>query len=433
MSVVRPFRALRYAPRFGSDLSALITPPYDVISPERRAAYAARHPNNIVHLDLPGGGEAPAGEALDPYRRASDLLRMWRRQEVLVRDDRPALHVCTQTYRDPAGRSRTRRGFFARLQLEPLEAGTIIPHEKTLERPRADRTSLLRSTRTHLSAVFLLHPDPGGKVSRLIGEAASAPPLTTARDDEGTESRLVRLADEERIGPIVEALGAGWALIADGHHRYESALAYRDERRAAGTADAESILACFCSLEDPGLSIFPIHRLVYALPRFDPAAFRARLTEHWSLEPVGDLTAAETALERGRGRPGTFAFLFAGEEGATIVRWKEGAGLDCPGMTAVPEPLRRLDVILLHRLVLEGLLDITPEAQVRQENLDYAKDAGELERRVRSGAAQIGILMNPTRIEQVIEVSRAGLRLPQKSTYFYPKILTGLVLDPLDT
>jgi len=431
LSVIRPFRALRYASRLGSDLSGLITPPYDVIPPERRAVYAARHPNNIVHLDSPGSAEAREGGAPDPYLQASDLLQTWRRQAVLVLDDKPALHVCTQTFRDPAGGSRTRSGFFARLQLETLGAGTIIPHEKTLERPRADRTNLLRGTRTHLSAVFLLHSDPGGKVSRLIGEAASAgPPLVTARDDEGTESRLVPLEDEDRIGSIVAALGAGWALIADGHHRYESALAYRDERRSAGAADAESILAYLCSLEDPGLSIFPIHRLVHALPRFDPAGFRARLAEHWHIEPVGDLPAAQSALERGRGRPGQFAFLFAGQDGATLVRWKEGSGLD--RMSAVPEPLRRLDVILLHHLILEGLLEITPEAQARQEHLDYAKDARELERRVRSGAAQIGILMNPTRIGQVLEVSRAGLRLPQKSTYFYPKILTGLVLDPLD-
>ncbi len=432
MSVVRPFRALRYAPRFGGDLSSLTAPPYDVISPERRAALAARHPNNIVHLDLPGGGARGEG-ASDPYVRASELLNGWRRQEVLVRDDRPALHVCTQTYVDPAGRSRRRRGFFARLQLEPLGTGTILPHEKTLERPRTDRTSLLRTTRTHLSAVFLLHADPGGAVARLLEEVAAAAPCITAHDDEGTESRLVRLADEGRIRPIVEALGAAWALIADGHHRYESALAYRDERRAAGAADAETILAYFCSLEDPGLSIFPIHRLVRALPDFDPGAFRARLAAHWDVEQVGDLAAAAAALESGRDQPGVFACVFSGTNGATMLRWKEGAGLDRPGMTSVPEPLRRLDVILLHRLILEELLGITPEAQARQDNLDYVKDVREMEKRVRSGAAQLGILMNPTRIDQVIEVSRAGLRLPQKSTYFYPKILTGLVLDPLDS
>ena len=427
MPTISPFRALCYAPGLRPGLDRLVAPPYDVIPDERRARLAARHANNVVHLDLP---RPPAGD--DPYAWSARLLREWIRDGVLAREERPAFYACEQRYRAPSGEERTRRGFFARLRLEPLDGGVVIPHERTLDRPRADRQRLLAATGTHLSPVFLLHPDPGGAVSSLMRETAGQEPFMEARDDEGTASRVWRIDDPERTAFLVDRLADRWALIADGHHRYESALAYREERRAAGHDDARDLLVFLCSLEDEGLSIFPIHRLVHSLPAPGAERLPGRLRGDFRLEPVADEAALRRGLQARLGRPGVFGVgLRAGRE-LYLAEWIEGAGLEREAMAGIPEPLRRLDVILLHRLVLEGILGITAEDQARQTNLDYAKDDREWAARLRQGGAEVGFLMNPTRMEQVIEVTRKGLRLPQKSTYFHPKVLTGLVFDPVD-
>jgi len=426
MPDIAPFRALTYAPGLRPDLDRLVAPPYDVLSEEQRARLAAGHENSIVHVDLP---RSPAGD--DPYGAAAHRLKAWIRDGILVRDAEPAIYLCEQRYRRPSGGEATRRGFFARLTLEPFGAGSVIPHERTLDEPRADRTRLLAATRVHLSAVFLLHPDPGGEVARMVGAAMEGDVFEQARDDDGTVSRVARVGDRERIDFLTRRLRQEWALIADGHHRYESALAYRDERRARGLRDAEHVLAFFCSLRDQGLAIYPIHRLVHSIPGFDPSRFLERLAPLFRITRAATRDDLEKALAAKSGLSGVFGLALAGD-GLWLAEWKEGEGLARPEFAGTPEPLRRLDVILLHRLVLEGVLGVTPEAQARQSNLDYVKDARQVYERVADGRAQIGIRMNPTPIEQVVEVTRGGLRLPQKSTYFFPKVLTGLVLDPFD-
>ena len=427
VSLVSPFRALRFASRLRQNLDLLVAPPYDVIAPRERERLASRHPNNVVHLDLP---RADPGD--DPYRTAERLLQKWIQEGILVRDDRPAFYACEQRYGSPGVGPCVRRGLFARLRLEPYEAGVVIPHERTFEKPRADRQRLLAATRTHLSAVFLLHPDPGGEVARMLAEASAPGPAEEARDDEGTVSRLVRIEADEKVAFVRERLRECWALIADGHHRYESALAYREECRATGRDDSGHLLAFLCSLEDPGLKIVPIHRLLHSLPAFDAERFRERLAPTFRLTRVEGEEALRSQVRERSGRPGIFGLIVPKESAFWLAEWREGAGLDGPALAAVPEPLRVLDVILLHALVLQEVLGITPEAQSRQTNLDYVKEERELFERVRRGGVDVGVLMNATRIQQVVEVTRRGLRLPPKSTYFFPKVLSGLVLDPLD-
>lgn len=420
---VRPFRGLRFAPDEGAGIDRRIAPPYDVISPEQRARLAS-HPHNIVHLDLPE--EAPGTDA---HAGAALRLATWIRDGVLLRDPRPAFYLCEQEYAGAEGTLR-RRGLFARLALEPYEAGVVIPHERTLERPRADRHRLLEATRAHLSAVFMLHPDPGAAVSRLIAERMAADPILAARDGEGTALRLVRVEEANAVEQLESLLSGQWAIIADGHHRYESALEYREARRAQGARDAEHVLAFLCSLEDEGLSILPIHRLVHSLPKFDPETARRSLSAYFDLRRVAGSKALGAAMRAEGRHPGVFGLAFGAGGGAFLARWKEGAGFDRPGLRAIPDPLRRLDVVLLHRLVLEEVLGIDSEAQARQSHLEYVKDEAQL-LKVAEGA-QLGVLLNPTPMEQVVAVGRAGLRLPQKTTYFYPKVPSGLVIDPLD-
>jgi len=426
MPAVLPFRALTYAPRLRPILDRLVAPPYDVLTEEQRARLLARHDENVVHVDLP---RPSAGD--EPYAGAARLLYQWIHDEVLVRDTQAALYVCEQSYSPPSGGVATRRGFFARLTLEPFGSGSILPHERTLEGPRVDRGRLLAASRTHLSAVFLLHSDPGGDVSGTVAKAMGGETFLQARDDDGTLSRVVRVGDRERVEFITRRLRDQWALIADGHHRYESALAYRDERRARGLRDAEHVLAFLCSLEDSGLAIYPIHRLVHSLPGFDEAGFRARLAPLFRLERVRTADELRVKVSSRSAHPGVFGLVLP-DDSYWLLEWSEGEGLGRKELAPIPEPLRRLDVVLLHHLLLEGILGITPEAQARQAHLEYVKDQGAVFESVAMGRAQIGVLMNSTRIQQVIEVTRAGLRLPQKSTYFFPKVLTGLVFDPLD-
>jgi uncharacterized protein (DUF1015 family) len=425
--VIEPFRALCYAPRLRRDLSSLIAPPYDVIPEEQRDRFASSHPNNMVHLDLP---REQAGD--DRYGAAARRLQAWVHDRILIRDEKPAVYPCEQRFRTSAGDEWTRRGFFARLHLEAFDSDVVFPHERTLVEPRSDRESLLVATRTHLSAVFLLHPDPGGTVSRVLEEALGGETFAEARDAEGTLNRVVRVEEGEITRALQDRLRDQWALIADGHHRYEASLKYRDERRSGGRRDAETLLAYFCGLEDPGLRIFPIHRLVHSIEGLTPERFRERLSNLFNLRRVGGVDELRTAVASGRSRPGVFGILFRGESGGWVAEWKDGSGLDRPPLASVPPALRQLDVILLHRLILEDLLGITPEAQAQGAHLDYVKDENRLLRRMDESSTQIGFLLNPTRMEQVVEVTRQGLRLPQKTTYFHPKVQTGLVLSPLD-
>jgi uncharacterized protein (DUF1015 family) len=421
MSRIAPFRALRFAPGPDDALARRLAPPYDVIAPERRRALAA-DPHNIVHLDLP---EGPADRV---YADAARRLEAWRRDGTLTLDPAPAFHLAEQSFTDASGAARRRRGFFARLRLEPLEGGSVLPHERTLEAPRRDREQLLAATRTHLSAVFLLHEDAGGEAARLLAAAATAPPEGALADPDGCGLRLWRIGDRATIDRLTTIAAMGWTLIADGHHRYESALAYSEARRAAGRDDAPEVLAFLSSAEDPGLVIGPIHRLVRGVPEVDPDRVAAVLTESFAIErrPRAELAAA---LRRQADAPGVFGMLFPGRTEALLLRWRGDDRGDA--LEGIPEPLRRLDVVLLHRLVFERLFGLSPAAQAGPDHLDYVKDEAGLLRGVEQAAC--GVMLNATRLAQVVEVSRRGLRLPPKSTFFQPKVPSGIVLDPIDT
>ena len=424
MAHVEPFRALRYAVPPAPDITPLIAPPYDVIGPANRKRLAA-HPANIVHIDLP---QAETGG--DPYREAGERLTGWIRDGVLVRDASDAIYVAEHEFPGPDGLPRRRRGFFARLRIEPYASGIVIPHERTHEGPRVDRSRLLAATGANLSPIFLLHPDPGARVISITGEVAAAPPTAWARLGGHETVRLWRVDERAAVDGLCGLLRDQWVLIADGHHRYESALAHLARESATGRgAAAGHVLAYLCSLEDPGLAVLPIHRVVRPLPGFDPERVRRALERDFELTPIADPAGLAGAVAAGSGRPGVFGLLFGGERGAWVARWRHDGDDEPAGLADLPAPLRHLDVVVLERLVFERALGLAAERRARGDLLEYIKDDATLIERARN--ASLAVLLNPTRLDQVTAIARLGLVLPQKSTYFHPKVPTGLVVDLL--
>jgi uncharacterized protein (DUF1015 family) len=436
MAEIAPLHALRFD---DVELPFVIAPPYDVLGPAERAAFAARSPHNVVHVDLPEGD----GDAR--YANAAALLASWRANGALRRDDRPSILRYEQTFSPPGGGAPiTRRGFFALVRAEPYEARVVLPHERTLSGPKEDRYKLFCATATALSPVFLLYRDPSGAVARALDDTAPAIRWTT---DDGIAHALARLTEPGDIGAISAALRDEPLLIADGHHRYETTLRYGAsvdaERAAKGLPPAPDgahrfVLAFLADADDPGLVVFPTHRLVSGIPGFD----RSALLE--GVRPLFDVTATRAddvpalvaaLAAAGRVRP-SFAAVFPGGD-AAILTLRAEADVDAhPVLGARAAVLRRTDCVLLHAGILEPVLGLTAEAQAKQTNLQYFKVAQDALRALESGGAQVLFLMNGTPVADVRRSCEAGEVMPQKSTFFYPKVPTGIVmhaLDPADT
>jgi len=431
MANVSPFRGIRY--RADIALDDVVAPPYDVLSSAQAEELRARSPYNAVHVDLPATPGQTARSA--DYGRAAAAFADWQALGVLIRDATPALYLVDQTYRGPDGRDRTRRGFVARLRLASLEERVVLPHERTHAGPKLDRLNLYRATHADLSQVFLLHPDDDGAVGEALAEAgdAAAAAAREARDGDGNLHRLVPIA-----GPgaesVVAALRDRPLYIADGHHRYETALAYRDERRAATDRSADTLMVYLCSMEDPGLTVFPTHRLVKGVtvpplaelldrlaPDFEPIGtpVRGRAAAQAALESLGDHADPESVF--GLYLPHDATCILVRLAGTDALERLVAAG--CSPHTA------GLAVTVLHELILREAVGLDPHHA--EGNIDYAKSVPDALAALEDGVHSLGAFLSATSVEQVRAVADAGETMPQKSTYFYPKLLTGLVYDAL--
>jgi len=430
MADVSPFRGIRYAGHLALD--DLVSPPYDVISAAQAAGLRARSPYNAVHVDLPvAPGQAPEDAA---YERSAALFRAWQADGALQRDEDPALYLVEQTYTGPDGQQRTRRGFVARLRLAALEEGVVRPHERTHAGPKVDRLQLYRHAHADISQIFLLFPDGDGAVAReLAAAAAPGSAARQARDADGNVHRLTRLGG----GPaerIAAALAERPVYIADGHHRYETALAYRDERRAAGDASADTLMVYLCSLDDPGLMVFPTHRLVKGFAPPPVAEAMELLRPHFDLvgEPLHGLDASAAAFEAlpQQDEPGrVFGLYFVREATGLVIRARHDAATDTLLAAGHSPETAALAVNILHDLVLAEALGMDPGAEEQQ--VEYVKNIPDAVAALAGGAYELGAFLNATGVDQVRAVADAGETMPQKSTYFYPKLLTGLVFDEL--
>jgi uncharacterized protein (DUF1015 family) len=420
MAEIEPLRALRYELGRTGGLQSVVAPPYDVIDAEDRRALIAGSPYNVVEIDLP-----VAADGGDPYESAASTLKAWREEGVVVQDDTPALWPLQQDYTGPDGLRRTRSGFLARVRVEEYGAGRIRPHERTHPGPKEDRLRLTRATRANLSPIFSLFSDPSGAAwGALEASVGDAAPWAETTDGDGTHSRLWRVEDPAAIEAVRAALKPAELLIADGHHRYETARVYAEE--IGGDGPHRHVLMCLVALEDPGLTVFPTHRLLKGLRPDQHETLANALRADFEIEPLAD-TSALAPPEGGGVRIG---YIDAHFKRPFMLSLKDPAIAD----RALPEhaePYRRLDTAVLEALILKGALQMTDDDIDHLSGLGYARDFEQALELVQTAAYDAAFFMAPTPVRRVQEVAESGESMPPKSTYFFPKVPTGLVFNPL--
>ena len=434
MASITGFSALRYDPARVS-VANVVTQPYDKINSEMQEKYYASSPYNLVRIIL-GKRNPEDGEGNNVYTRAAASFADWRRQGILKPDPQPSIYVYVQRFTAPGSKAELeRRGFVALGRIEDYSAGVVFRHEQTLAKPKADRLDLLRATRAHFGQIFMLYSDPAQEVDGLL--APGGPPDVEVADEYGVSHRLWKVSDPAVIASVSGKMADKKLIIADGHHRYETALNYRNERRAqagtaagAGEAPYDRVMMTLVNMDAPGLLILPTHRVVHGLSSFSSSALRDRAREFFRVEeidPAFDAAGAMARLSKA-GEKGT-ALLAVSANRAFLMDHPKGSSSVFAGFSARQQTL---DVVQLHKCLLEGVLGLSEESICEQQNLSYIRDADEALNRVRRGAANVAFLMNPAKMEQVRDIAFAGEVLPQKSTDFYPKLLSGLAIYPLD-
>jgi uncharacterized protein (DUF1015 family) len=444
MAQVQPFRAFRYNPA-RAPFDRVLTQPYDKISPAMQEKYYSADPNNLITVEK-GRAYPDDSPQNNVYTRAAGALEHWISDNIVSQDPAPAFYAYTQEYTVPGtGEQLTRRGFIGAGKLENYSAGVIFRHEQTLSGPKADRLELLRHTSTHTGQLFMLYSDAELRADHILSQAEStAPPVTEMRDEYGVVHRLWIVAEPERIAAIQKAIAGQKLVIADGHHRYETALNYRNERRQhSGKNDPlapyEFAMMTFVNTRSEGLTILPTHRVAAHLHDFSWASVRRYLEPWFTAEPFSFADDAEKANARekflkrlaethqGRRAIGVYPAVQSGKRAYYVLALRSGAVL--AQLLHNVSPLQReLDVVLLHDGILEPALGITPQAVTSEKNLTYEREAAAALDAVDRGGAQIAFLLNPCEVEQVMRIATAGEVLPQKSTDFYPKLLSGITM-----
>jgi uncharacterized protein (DUF1015 family) len=416
MARIEPLRALHYDLAKVGGMQNVVAPPYDVIDSAQRAELEQRSPYNVVRIDLPVGD--------DPYGAAATELAAWRAEGVIVEDEEPAVWVLSQDYTGPDGQTRTRQGFLARVRVEEYGPGRIRPHERTHPGPKEDRLKLTRATKANLSPIFSLYSDAGGTARATLRAATETEPWDQTTDDDGTVNRLWRVTDPGAIEALTTSAGEAELLIADGHHRYETARVYAEE--VGGEGDHRYVLMCLVALEDPGLTVFPTHRLLKGLRPDQHETLAGAIRRDF--DPAELPSTAELAPEYGEQiRVGYIDSHFRRPYMLTL---KDPAIADA-ALPEHAEPYRRLDTAVLEALILKGALQMTDEDIDHLAGLGYARNFEEAVGLIERGEFDAAFFMAPTPVEEVQAVAAAGESMPPKSTYFFPKVPTGLVFNPL--
>jgi uncharacterized protein (DUF1015 family) len=420
MADVQPLCTLRYDLSAVGSLDAVAAPPYDVIDPPLRAELASKSPFNVVEVDL------PEANGDDPYLHAQTTMEAWLQQGVVTREREPAIWAMTQDYTGPDGNAYTRHGFFCRVRVEDYGAGRIRPHERTQPGPKEDRLRLTRATRANLSPIFSLFPDPEQRAWSTLESFAEKEPYATVTDADGTVNRLWRVADPLTITQVQDVLKDRELLIADGHHRYETARVY--EQEVGGEGAHSYVLMFLCSLQDSGLTIFPTHRLLTGLDDENRrSALRKAIEQHFEVSEID----ADRLEPPAGGAAVEFGYLDSFHKRPLRLTLKDQAAAD-EALASHSDAYRHLDTAVLEALILKGALGMSEDDVANKRGLAYSKDLADARDAVESGRADAAFFMRATPVEQVRAVAEAGESMPPKSTFFYPKIPTGLVFNPLD-
>lgn len=434
MADVQPLRGIRFASEVVGDIAKVVTPPYDVISPEAQARYYERNPYNIIRLEL--GQDRPDDTELDNrYTRAAATFAEWRLAEAVRQDAAPSYYLYQQRFR-VKDQEYTRTSLIGRVRLEPWEARVVLPHERTLSKPKSDRLNLLRACAANLSPIMSMYDDPQGRIRRLLSSYAEQPEIQIT-DEAGEIHSLQPIQDPQQITLIQDFFTERQLYIADGHHRYETALNYRNEvlvqRKQLHPDDAANfVLMALIDLDDPGMVVEPTHRVLFNLePEIINTLSGERFADYFTVQELPAETRAEELLPKleQAGRTET-AFILRTPTHCLLLNLNE-RGKEHMSQSGRSTAWNELDVAVAHRLILETLLGLRPEDVTAGTHVRYVHEAQDALDEVSQGKGQVALLLNATRVRQICDVSDADDLMPQKSTYFYPKLITGLVINPL--
>lgn len=426
MAIIKPFKGMKYDTAVAGDISALCCPPYDIISDEQRADFLAKNKNNIIRLELPK-------EGADPYAVAADVLNMWRDKGVLTYNDTPCIYIYEMEF-TAYGERKSVKGIIARVKLEEFSKGIILPHEFTLSGAKEDRFNLMKATNCNFSQIYALYMDGEHTTLRTVDSCSNGKPELEMTDEDGVTHRLWTISDKGVIAKLVDDFSVRRLYIADGHHRYETALNYRNYCRENGLSKegdpCDYQMIFITDMEHPGLVVFPTHRLVYNLKDFDKQAVLDKCQRYFDVTKKHgtDTMEKELASLYDEGKK-AFAFYCGNQEWYLLVLKDINVMDDV--LPDVSVASRRLDVSVLHSLVLEEIFGIDKENMAKQINLKYTKHFDDAIKGVDDGKYQCSFVLNPTRVTEIRDVAAAGEKMPQKSTYFYPKMITGMVMNDL--
>ncbi len=425
MADIQPYKAIHYNTGEVKDLSKVVAPPYDVINKEQQKELFDRDPNNIIRLDL--------NPASDPYPAAAKEMQRMLGEKALVVDSEPAIYPYFQTFETQDGKTVTRRGFVSWIKLEPFEAGVVLPHEHTLSGPKMDRLKLMNATKASFSQIFSVYGDQDKTLEKVYDKLANEKAFLEA-DQDGVNNKIFRIADADTVKVFQDLFRSMPVYIADGHHRYETALEYQKQMKTknpdhTGKEAYNYIMMYFTNIFDSGLVVYPTHRILHSIAGFDSSKLVDTVKTHFDLAAKSDVDALASSLLSA----GDHAYgMILPEKKYYLMKLKSGSDVLSIVKEDVPPPVKNLDVTLLHDYVLTQILGISKEAQEKKLNINYTIDRHEVDEAVQSGKGQVGFILNSTKVEQVKEVADAKAVMPQKSTYFYPKLLSGLLLSGLE-
>lgn len=425
MAEIKPFKALRFTEKAGK-ISELTCPPYDIISEEQRLNYIKTNPHNVIRLELPKEGE-------NPYDTAAETLKTWEDEKILACDDKDSLYIYEEEF-TVGDEVKKVKGFICRVKIEEFSKGVVLPHEETLSKAKADRFNLMNSTFCNFSQIYSLYMDEGHVTRPKIDDLSAKTPDIEMTDENGVIHRLWIVDDEAAINSICGDFASRKLYIADGHHRYETALNFRNHLREKGLAKegdaADYAMMVLVDMEHEGLVVFPTHRLVRDLPQFNSAELCEKAAEFFDIEKGTGIEKITPALDKLYNEGKKAFVMYEGGNDWTLFTLRD-LSVMADKLPDCSKALRELDVTVLHSLVLEDILGIDKENMAQQINLTYTRVFDEAIEKIENGEFQCSFILNPTRVTEIRDVASADEKMPQKSTYFYPKIITGLVMNKI--